>query len=80
MVPGCAGASARRPATGTCTRTLEHGGGLVWCLTLVGAMVVSGGGDGNLKVWSLVGKGECVATLAGHSREVWRGVFSCFLV
>ena len=28
-----------------------------------------------VKVWDAA-TGECVATLAGHSGEVWRGVFS----
>ena len=45
-----------------------------------GRRVVSGSADNTVKVWDAA-TGECVATLAGHSNTVWRGVFSAvFLV
>ena len=44
-----------------------------------GRRVVSGSDDKTVKVWDAA-TGECVATLEGHSSEVWRGVFSVFLV
>jgi WD40 repeat protein len=45
-----------------------------------GRRVVSGSRDETVKVWDAA-TGECVATLAGHSSAVWRGVFSAvFLV
>ena len=45
-----------------------------------GRRVVSGSYDKTAKVWDAA-TGECVATLAGHSDVVWRGVFSVvFLV
>ncbi|KAH8087639.1 phage minor structural protein [Aureococcus anophagefferens] len=45
-----------------------------------GRRVVSGSKDNTVKVWDAA-TGECVATLAGHSNWVWRGVFSAvFLV
>ena len=45
-----------------------------------GRRVVSGSDDKTVKVWDAA-TGECVATLAGHSGYVWRGVFSAvFLV
>ena len=43
-----------------------------------GRRVVSGATDKTVKVWDAA-TGECVATLAGHSGYVWRGVFSAVL-
>ena len=44
-----------------------------------GQRVVSGSNDKTVKVWD-VATGECVATLAGHSKSVWCGVLPfCFL-
>ena len=38
-----------------------------------GRRIVSGSDDNTVKVWDAA-TGECVATLAGHSESVWRGV------
>ena len=39
-----------------------------------GRRVVSGSDDKTAKVWD-VATGECLATLAGHSKHVWCGAF-----
>ena len=39
-----------------------------------GRRVVSVSSDTTVKVWD-VATGECLATLAGHSRDVWCGAF-----
>ena len=67
IVTACADGCVRTwsLATGELTRTLEHEKGKpLWGLCLYGTMVVSGGDSKTIKVWSLAGDGECVATLA----------------
>ena len=59
--------------TRECLRTLEHHG-TEWVLSvcLLGSVLISGGADKMVKVWSLSDGGECVATLT-HGAKV-RGV------
>ena len=56
-------------------RTRELRGHTDWIrsLALSDSMLVSGGGDGKVKVWAVADEAsaECVATLEGHSREVY---------
>ena len=36
-----------------------------------GSQLISSGSDGLLKLWSLAGSGECVATYDEHDDKVW---------
>ena len=45
-----------------CTHTLAHGSDRVTSLRLLGPVVVSGGRDTQVKVWTLAGEGECIGT------------------
>ncbi|KPV75191.1 uncharacterized protein RHOBADRAFT_36032 [Rhodotorula graminis WP1] len=54
---------------GTYVRTLAGHELGVWCLTLAGAVVVSGGSDRNVRVWD-VATGRCLHVLPGHTSTV----------
>ena len=65
-------------ATLTCLRSLDHSAGTVenpylqspvYSVRMLGGMLVSGGKDHNVKVWTLIGDCECLATLA-HAPNV----------
>ena len=76
LVTGCVDKVVRTfaVATGQRTRELRGHTGLVSTVALSGSMVVSGGGiDEQVKVWELTGEAsaECVATLEGHSDDVY---------
>ena len=46
-----------------CTRTLTHSGGSpVLSVRLLGGVLVSGGQDKHLRLWSLANNGECIGT------------------
>ena len=60
--------------TGECTSTLHGHTEEVTCVAFDGNTIVSGSGDGAVRVWQapFTDGTECARVIEGHTRPVWR--------